>query len=653
MKRSHRAGQAWEEKLRKLGRIGLAVCLLLAVLSPKARAHDDEDKPKKPTKAQKDLKRAREAMDSYKTALTKAGKYSCCVQKPMGSKVGGCDLCAKTAGSCNCGANLASGKGVCGECYGAWKGGKGSPAFGKVDTKTLKILSSDHQKRAGLKKPSGEGASAAIEVTPERKAYGEALIAAKRTMIGEQRYVCCVGNGGCDECAYEGYCPCGKNLAKDLDAKPGDKKRGICAQCLDGQHGGHGRVGGGIKPEEIALAPRDDGEHMGSMGHLMGGTLGPYAMNQEGSGTTWLPQSSPMYGKMSQSGRWRLMQMGNVYGVLSDPGGPRGQGELFAPTQFMLMAQRNFGESTLGIRTMFSLDPLLIGKRGYPDLFQTGETAFGRPLQDRQHPHDLIMELGATYSKPITKDLRGFLYLAPAGEPAIGPTAYPHRPSAWDNPTAPISHHWLDGTHITYGVGTLGVTLKDRWKLEGSMFTGREPDEERYDIDPFRFDSFAGRLTFNPSKNWSLQTSYASLHNLERQDPGNQHRFTVSAAYNRPLDKGNLALTALYGQNTKNGKSTTDAFVLEGAYTLGRNSFFARWENVAKDELVNLTTPGNNRINKWTLGASYNFQQSKNSEQGIGASVDFYHYPDTLKPDYGASSPVGFTVFYRLRFGKM
>lgn len=638
----------------KMGTSMIALCLLASPLSRAAWAHDDEDKPKTPTKAQKDLKKAREAMDAYKTSLTKAGNYSCCMKMPMGSKVGGCDTCAKTVGSCNCGANLAAGKGVCGECYGAWKGGKGNSAFGKVDVKTLKVLSSDHQAMpgmAGMTSPSDKDKNSkdmsAVEVTPERKAYLDAMTTAKRTLIGEKRYACCVGNGGCDECAHEGYCPCGKNLVKDMDAKPTDKKRGICGQCLDGQHGGHSRVGQEMKPDQMTLA------EMEGMEHNMTGILGPYPMNQEGSGTSWLPQSSPMYGKMGMSGRWRTMQMGNAYGVLSDPGGPRGQGEIFTPTQYMFMAQRNFGEDTLGIRTMFSLDPLLIGKRGYPNLFQTGETAFGRPLKDRQHPHDLIMELAATYSKPLTKDLRGFVYLAPAGEPAIGTTAFPHRPSAWDNPIAPISHHWLDGTHITYGVATAGVTLKDRLKLEGSIFTGREPDEERYDIDPFRFDSYAGRLTFNPSKNWSLQASYASLHNPERQDPGNQHRFTTSVAYNQSLKDGNLALMALYGQNTKNGASTTDAFVLEGAYTKGKGILFARYENVAKDELVALTTPGNYRINKWTLGATYNFQQDRHSEQGIGASVDFYQYPAALKLDYGNSAPIGVNVFYRLRFGKM
>ena len=641
-----------EPRLRAF--LASVMCLLTLIAPCAVRAHDDEDKPKTPTKAKKDLEKARMTMDAYKTSLTKSGKYSCCMRKPMGSKVGGCDMCAKTTGSCNCGANLAAGKGVCGECFGAWKNGKGNPAFGKVDVKGLKILSSDHQGHdamAGVDMAGGKGMEA-VESTPERKAYLDAMTKAKKILIGEKRFSCCVGNGGCDECAYEGYCPCGKNLAKDLEAKPGKKKRGICAQCLDGQHGGHARVGQGTPPDQMTMAAMD-GDH-GDMDHMMmQGVLGPYSMNQEGSGTTWLPQSSPMYGKMSMSGRWRLMQMGNISGVLTDPGGPRAQGEVYIPSQYMLMAQRNFGDGTLGFRTMFSLDPLLIGKRGYPNLFQTGETAFGNPLKDRQHPHDLIMELAATYSKPIAKGLRGFLYLAPAGEPAIGPTAFPHRPSAWDNPVAPISHHWLDGTHITYGVATAGVTLKDRWKLEGSIFTGREPDENRYDIDAFRFDSYAGRLTFNPSKDWSLQASYASLHSPESQDPGNQHRFTMSAAYNRPLKDGNLALMGLYGQNTRNGRSTTDALVFEGAYTKGRSIFFARWENVAKDELVNITTPGTYRINKWTLGATYNFQQNKRSEQGIGASVDFYQYPAALKPDYGSSPPIGFSVFYRLRFGKM
>ncbi|MCX6379091.1 MAG: hypothetical protein NT023_06390 [Armatimonadetes bacterium] len=606
-----------------------------------AWAHDDENKPKTPTKAQKDLKKAREAMDAYKTRLAKDGKFSCCMQKPVGAKVDGCDTCAKTSGSCQCGANLAIGKGVCGECYGAWKSGKGNTAFGKVDVKALKILASDFQgaNKAGEK----------VAETPERTAYLAAMTTAKRTLIGEKRYSCCVGNGGCDECAHEGYCPCGRNLAKDMEAKPTDKKRGICAQCLDGQHGGHARVGKGLDVNQIMLAEMDM--------EMMPGLLGVGSMNREGSGTSWLPESSPTYGKMTQRGRWQTMQMGLGFGSYTAGGSERAEKQLYFPSQYMLMGRREVGGGVVGLRVMVSADPLLIGGNGYPNLFQTGETYLGKPLKDRQHPHDLFMELAASYSRPIGggsdgKRNRAFLYFAPVGEPAVGMAAFQHRPSAWDNPVSPITHHWLDGTHITFGVATAGLTFGDKWKLEGSVFTGREPDENRYDFDPMRFDSYSGRLTFNPDKNWSLQASYAFLHSPETLEPSsNPHRLTLSAQYNRAFASGdNFAGLFGYGKNIKDSGSS-DALLLEGAYTRGHWTAFGRWESVAKDELVSVPV-GTYRVNKFTLGGIYNFQQSGASEQGLGASLDFYKYPASLSSSYG-DSPVTFNLFYRLRFGKM
>jgi hypothetical protein len=616
-------------------------------------AHDDENKPKTPTKAVGDLKKARAAMDAYKSRLIKEGKYGCCMQKPMGSKVNGCDMCAKTNGSCNCGANLAQGKGACGECYGAWKGGKGHPAFGKVDLKTLKILASDHQ-HSGEPMPMDRPRPN----SPEWDAYVQAMSAAKRTMLAEQRFACCIG-GGCDECAHEGYCPCGRNLAKDLEAKPSEakpnktepteEKRGVCAQCLDGQHGGHGRVGNNVDPNTIALA------QMEHMEHEMPGLLGPWRMNREGSGTSWLPDSSPMYGKMGMLGRWQTMQMGMGFAAYTDTGGLRGERQFFTPTQYMIMARRETGGGIIGLRGMISLDPLLIGGKGYPNLFQTGETYLGRPLKDRQHPHDLFMELAASYSVPIggrgDNRNRAFLYFAPVGEPPLGMAAFPHRPSAWDNPISPITHHWFDGTHITFGVATLGLAFANRWKVEVSSFTGREPNEDRYGFDTMRFDSFGGRITFNPSRDWSFQTSYAFLKEPEPLESGSQHRLTASAQYNKGFANGaNFAGLLAYGRNIKSDH-TSDAWLLEGAYTRGRWIMFGRWENVAKDELVDVPE-GSYRINKFSLGGTYNFQQNRHVEQGIGASVDFYSFPGALKPLYG-SDPVGFSVFYRLRFGKM
>ena len=343
-------------------------------------------------------------------------------------------------------------------------------------------------------------------------------------------------------------------------------------------------------------------------------------------------------------------------GAYGKSGGKRSESQVFGSTQYMLMGQKTDEKGrTLGLRSMFSLDPLTNGQKGYPNLFQTGETANGKPLKDRQHPHDLIMELAASYSAPLSKNVRGFVYLAPAGEPAIGPAAFQHRPSAWDNPSAPISHHWFDGTHITYGVATAGVTLGEKWKVEGSVFNGREPNENRYNIDPIKLNSYAGRITHNPSKDLSFQASYGSIKSPESLEPGvNQHRLTVSAMHNRAMANGdNLASMLAVGQNIKSGGGSrkTTALLAETAYTHRTETYFARLDNTQKDELVNVPA-GTYRVQKLTLGGVHNLKQSESSQQGVGASLDFYSYPTALKASYG-NAPVSVNLFYCVRFGKM
>ncbi len=613
--------------------LAVSLFLLLDIGLPTLAHPPSGENPKPPSKAGEHLSKARIALDAYKTRLLKEGKYACCMQKPTEAQTDGCDTCAKTNGSCNCGANLAQGKGVCGECYGAWKIGRGTTGFGKVDLKTLKILPSTQQGMAGAGKPQD---------APEYVAYAQAMTLAKRTLISETRYSCCIGKGGCDECAYENSCGCGANLLADINSK-GGKKRGVCAQCVDGQHSGHGRLGKiDLNALEITVM-----EEM----PMMRGTLGDWAMNREGSGTSWQPDSSPLYAKMGVSGRYQTMQMGMIGAVYTDSGGKRGERQFFTPSQYMFMAQRDTGGGTLGLRGMMSLDPLLISGKGYPNLFQTGESYLGSPLKDRQHPHDLFMELALTYSKALNRNTRGFVYLAPVGEPPMGASAFQHRPSSWDNPIAPIAHHWFDGTHITFGVATAGLTFGSKWKAETAVFTGREPNENRYDFDRMRFDSYAGRITYNPTPNWSFQTSYAALHQPEALETGNAHRLTASAQYNRPFGSGdNIAVLLGYGRNIKE-RGTSEAWMLEGAYNRGQTTWFGRFENVAKDELVGVPA-GIYRVNKWTLGGLYRFRVLPSSDQGIGASLDFYTFPSTLLAAYG-SSPVSFSLFYQLRFGKM
>ncbi|MDI1300967.1 MAG: hypothetical protein PSX71_03590 [bacterium] len=248
----------------------------------------------------------------------------------------------------------------------------------------------------------------------------------------------------------------------------------------------------------------DHGGHQG-MPHdmMMPSQFGPYAMTREGSGTSWQPEATPMHGLMWESGEWMLMAHGFANGIYDHQVGPRGDDKTFVNSMGMLMAQRPALGGMLGLRAMVSLDPTM-GKRGYPLLFQTGETADGEnPLVDRQHPHDAFMELSITHSHPVGNNGAVYVYAGLPGEPALGPPAFMHRFSGLRNPEAPLTHHWLDSTHITFGVVTLGAS-QGPWKLEASSFNGREPDENRWNIETRQFDSWSVRLSYNPTPNWAV-----------------------------------------------------------------------------------------------------------------------------------------------------
>jgi hypothetical protein len=250
----------------------------------------------------------------------------------------------------------------------------------------------------------------------------------------------------------------------------------------------------------------------------MTGALGAYSMTREASGTAWQPDASEHGGVMTQSGDWMLMGHMMLNGVYDNQKGPRGDQRSFVSGMIMGMASRSAAGGPLQFKGLVSPDPLM-GKRGYPLLLASGETADGvTPLVDRQHPHDLFMELSASYSHPIGDQASAFVYAGLPGEPAFGPPAFMHRLSIADSPEAPISHHWLDSTHIVFGVVTAGVTL-DRWKLDVSRFHGREPDQHRFDIETGALDSTAARISWNPTGSLSLQASWAQVKSPEQLEP--------------------------------------------------------------------------------------------------------------------------------------
>jgi hypothetical protein len=304
---------------------------------------------------------------------------------------------------------------------------------------------------------------------------------------------------------------------------------------------------------------------------------------------------------------------------------------------------------------MLSPDPAM-GPEGYPLLLATGETADGKtPLVDRQHPHNLFMELSATYTRRFTEHDNVYVYAGLPGEPAFGPPTFMHRESIEDDPEAPISHHWLDSTHVTFGVVT-GGWVHDDLKLEASAFNGREPDQNRWAIEPRGLDSAAVRLSWNPGPNWALQASWAYQKSPEQLEPlADQRKASASAMYTVKFgDDGAWASTLAWGrrQNT-NGGTPLDAFLLES--TLKPNdrwTFFARAEQERNDELTKgvLTGPAY-AVAKVGAGIIRDWRVAPHVKLGLGALYDFNFVPTALAPSYGSTTPRGAMGFVRLKLG--
>lgn len=410
------------------------------------------------------------------------------------------------------------------------------------------------------------------------------------------------------------------------------------------QHGGTNQM--------AQMQHEGHGEH-GQMEHEMHGFYGSYPMTREASGTSWQPQITPHQGVHWMAGDWMLMAHGFAFGIYDNQGGPRGDDKFFSANMAMVMAQRPLGPGTFGLRSMLSLEPATIGRQGYPLLLQTGETSDGKgPLIDRQHPHDLFMELAATYSLQLQKESSAFVYFGMPGEPALGPPTYMHRFSGMDDPEAPITHHWLDSTHITFGVATVGYIWKD-WKLDASIFTGREPDQYRWNFDTPRFDSYSARLQYNPTKEWSFQVSYGHIISPEQLEPGiDVGRLTASASYYHAWQSNIWATTFAWGQNRNDPGKVLDGFLLESTVVFANtHTIFARGERVSKDELFPPGSPMEGEeftVNQISLGYIYDFASVRKLKFGIGGlgSVDIL--PSSLNAAYG-DTPLSFMLFMRAK----
>src|SRR5688572_1370558 len=396
-------------------------------------------------------------------------------------------------------------------------------------------------------------------------------------------------------------------------------------------HGGHG-------------VPVDHGGHGG---HDMRGLYGPYGMSREASGTSWQPDQARHDGLHHSAGSWMLMVHGTTDLAWTDQGGPRGDDDVFATNMIMGVARRPVGPLTVGLRAMLSAEPATIGKEGYPLLLQTGETADGEtPLIDRQHPHDLFMELAGTLSLGLGGDGRSsvFFYGGLPGEPALGPPAFMHRFSGTGVPVAPLSHHWLDSSHITFGVVTGGLVI-GRAKLEASAFRGREPDERRWNIESPRLDSHAFRMSVNPAARWALQVSRGRLTGPEQLEPGvDVDRTTASVLYESGLGgdggAGRFGATLAWGRNENRPGPTLDAFAVEAAVELrgGRHTLFGRAERVEKNELFPESDPRAGQVYEVgavTGGYRLDFWRPGPWRFGIGGATTLTFVPGELRETYG------------------
>ncbi len=360
---------------------------------------------------------------------------------------------------------------------------------------------------------------------------------------------------------------------------------------------------------------------------------------------------------MEPMDHWMTMVHAYAFLSVNRQGGPSGDREFESENHFMLVSARRWAGGKLSFLGTFTLEPATIPPRGSAELFQRGETYHGVLLVDRQHPHDLFVQLAASWEKALSSRWKLRLYAAPVGEPALGPVAYPHRLSASENPTAPLSHHNQDSTHIAADVATLGVTA-GIFALEGSAFHGREPDENRWNIDQGRIDSYSGRLAVRPLPELFVQVSSGHLEHPEAIEAGNQTRTTASASYQRGDPSGFIAATLAVGENrTAEGPEWGNLFEWTWKFA-GKNFLYGRLESVDRDayELVHKrqrpegVPPDRVSVQAATLGFTRGFSWLAEAETGLGADVTFYRFPPRFDSVYG-SRPISLHGFLRIRFG--
>lgn len=378
------------------------------------------------------------------------------------------------------------------------------------------------------------------------------------------------------------------------------------------------------------------------------------------SGTSMNPGAWPMPMVMKPIGSWNATFMAQAFIVDTQQSGPRGGDKFYSSNWFMANAEHRAGQNgAFQFDLMLSLDPATMTERRYPLLFQTGETAFGKPLTDAQHPHNFIMALGFLYARALSEHTTLELYFAPVGDPALGPVAYPHRASAMELPQATLSHHWQDSTHIADDVITAGLAYK-KIKLEASGFYGSEPNENRWTVEYGPINSWSTRLWYFPTPNWSAQVSVGHLTKPEALDPGDQFRSTASLQYSKPMFGTSWSSSFVWGRDHSTAtQRNTNSYLVESVIPIGAKNFLTgRAELVDKDELfagqpdlqtqLDVLYGSTFRIGAYTIGYTRDIPVSRHFETGIGADLQTFSLPAAIKPYYG-DRPIGGDIYLRVR----
>ncbi|MEB3197987.1 MAG: SCO family protein [Candidatus Sericytochromatia bacterium] len=374
-----------------------------------------------------------------------------------------------------------------------------------------------------------------------------------------------------------------------------------------------------------------------------------------GSGTSVLPATTPMRMWAFKTGSWLWMAHLDAVAGFTQQTGPRGGSSHVAENWQMLMGSRYLGPGLLDVRMMTSLEPFTTPLGGTPQLFQSGETFQNRPLLDRQHPHDLLGELSARYTWTPSPLLSVFAYGGLAGEPALGPAAYMHRPSSADNHWAPLGHHYQDATHVSYGVVTTGARL-GAWQWEASAFNGREPDENRFDIDWGPLDSWSTRLSWFPGRHWVAQLSHGYLRSPSPSHPGDEARTSASLTSVANTALGRWSNTLVWGQNAEFESAVAPPDVRQ-SYALesqldwaGRHHAYGRYELLDRAGLPPRAPASHTavRVNALTLGYTQDLGPIDRWALGLGGDVTVYSLEALTRGAYG-ENPLMARVFLRLR----